>query len=121
MVCDVMAAILWTRLFYQDRGYSSTETVINQDNQSAILLENHGKFSSTKRTKHIEIKYFYITDKVKKGEAKIVYCPTGEMIADYFTKPIQGSIFKKLCDAILNLKKNKYQLVRCTTGVCWSS
>ena len=104
-VYDVMPAILWTRQFLQDQGYTSTETVVNQGNQSAILLENHGKFSSTKRTKHIEIRYFYITNKVKKREAKIVYCPTDKMIADYFTKPLQGSIFKKFRDVILNLKE----------------
>ena len=104
-VYDVMPTILWTRLFLHDQGYGSTGTVINQDNQSAILLENYGKFSSTKRTKHIDIRYFYITDKVKKGEAKIVYCPTDDMIADYFTKPLQGSIFKKFRNAIMNLKE----------------
>ena len=104
-VYDVRPEILWTRLFLQDQGYGRTETVVNQDNQSAILSENHGKFSSTKRTKHIDIRYFYITDKVKKGEAKIVYCPTNEMIADYFTKPLQGSIFVKFREAILNLKE----------------
>ena len=104
-VYDVMPAILWTRLFLQDQGYGGTETVINQDNQSTILLATHGKFSSIKRTKHINIRYFYKTDKVKKGEAKIVYCPTGKMIADYFTKPLQVNVFRKFHDAILNLKE----------------
>ena len=43
-----MPTILWTRLFLQDQGYASTETVVNQDNQSAILLENHGNLALQK-------------------------------------------------------------------------
>ena len=47
----------------------------------------------------------YLKDKWFVLKAKIVYCPTGEMIADYFTKPLQGSIFKKFREEILNLKE----------------
>ena len=104
-VYDVIPAILWTRLFLQDQGYGITETVINQDDQSTILLANQGKLSSAKREKNIEIRYFYITNKVKKIKDKIVYCPTGKMIADYFTKPLQGNVFRKFGEAILRLKE----------------
>ena len=30
------------------------------------------------------------------------YCPTGDMVADFFTKPLQGSLFRKLRDKIMN-------------------
>ena len=53
----------------------------------------NGKASSSKRTRHINIRYFLITDKVKRGDISIDYCPTEDMIADYFTKPLQGSLF----------------------------
>jgi len=33
----------------------------------------------------------------------VAYCPTVEMIADYFTKPLQGALFRRLRDAILNI------------------
>jgi hypothetical protein len=29
------------------------------------------------------------------------YCPTLDMIADYFTKPLQGSLFRKLRDLFM--------------------
>jgi hypothetical protein len=38
---------------------------------------------------------------VKSGEIRIAYCPTGLMIADYFTKPLQGVLFKQLRDMIM--------------------
>jgi hypothetical protein len=38
---------------------------------------------------------------VKSKEIRIKYCPTGIMIADYFTRPLQGMIFRKLWDMIM--------------------
>ena len=76
-----------------------------QDNQSAILLENNGRESSSRRTKHLNIRYFFIKDCIKKGELKIDYCPTDDMVADFFTKPLQGKKFLQFRKIILNLKE----------------
>jgi Reverse transcriptase (RNA-dependent DNA polymerase)/Zinc knuckle len=100
---DVMAQLLWTQHFLQEQGYSSTETRLYQDNQSAILLEKNGRASSSKRTRHLDIRYFFITDRVANKELTIEYCPTEEMIADFFTKPLQGSLFRRLRDVIMNV------------------
>jgi len=94
-VNDAMALILWTRNFLIAQGYSVTDNVVFQDNKSAILLENNGRRSSGKRTRHIEIRYYFITDNVRRGTANVVYCPTEAMIADFFTKPLQGALFRK--------------------------
>ena len=75
-----------------------------QDNQSAILLENNGKKSSSKRTRHINIRYYFITDRIKNGELEIEYYPTDDMVADYFTKPLQGKKFLQFRKTIMNLK-----------------
>jgi hypothetical protein len=35
---------------------------------------------------------------------RIEHCPTADMVADYFTKPLlQGAAFRKLCDLIMNI------------------
>ena len=36
------------------------------------------------------------------------YCPTEEMIADYFTKPLQGSLFKKFRNLILGIAEEDF-------------
>ena len=51
----------------------------------------------------IEMGYFWVHDLVKRGLVTIQYCPTADMIADYFTKPLQGSIFIKLRDKVMGL------------------
>jgi len=48
-----------------------------------------------------------VTDKIQKGEVKVAYCPTENMLADFFTKPLQGSAFRKMQDIILNLPSNQ--------------
>jgi len=92
-VSDVLSQVIWTRYFMEAQGYHVKDTIVYQDNQSAILLEKNGRASSGKRTRHINIRYFFVTDRVANGEATIEYCPTKEMLADYFTKPLQGAQF----------------------------
>jgi hypothetical protein len=101
-VDDSMPLVVWTRNFLIGQGYDISDNVVFQDNQSAMLLEKNGRASSGRRTRHINIRYFFVTDRVKSGEVRIEYCPTAEMVADFFTKPLQGSLFRKLRGIILN-------------------
>ena len=84
-----------------------------QDNQSTMLLENNGRFSAGKGSRHIDIQYFFITDRIDKKHIKVEYCPTLEMIADFFTKPLQGALFHKFWNAVLGIEEcdfDKYEL-----------
>jgi hypothetical protein len=67
-----------------------------------MKLEENGKASSGKRTRHFNIKYFYITDLISRNQVQIKYCPTDEMIADYMTKPLIGIKFQKFRKLIMN-------------------
>jgi hypothetical protein len=102
-VDDGMPLVIWTRNFLEAQGFNVRDNVVFQDNQSAILLEKNGKMSSGRRTRHLDIRYFFVTDRIKQGDLRIDYCPTGDMVADFFTKPLQGSKFRKLRQMILNL------------------
>jgi hypothetical protein len=102
-VYDVMPQVLWTQYFLKAQGYTTNAAVIHQDNKSAILLEENGRGSSSKRTRHINIRYFFITDKIAAKEVKIQHCPTNDMVSDFFTKPIQGTQFRKLRSEIMNI------------------
>ena len=48
------------------------------------------KKSAGKRSRALNIRYFFLTDQVEKGNLKIEYCPTETMIGDNMTKPLQG-------------------------------
>ena len=106
-VDDYMSMILWTREFLnaQGPGYTVTDTIIYQDNKSSILLEENGQRSSSKRTRHLNVRYYFITDRINKGEVRVEHCPTKDMLADLFTKPLMGGPFKQLRALVLNLKE----------------
>ena len=72
-----------------------------------MLLEKNGKSSSGKRTKHINMRYFFVTDRISKGHMSIAWCSTGDMIGDFFTKPYQGALFKKFRDSIMGTEEQK--------------
>jgi hypothetical protein len=100
---DFMPAICWTRYFMKAQGYGVKDNVLFQDNKSSIILEKNGKASSSKCTKHINIRYLFITDRVKKEEVSVVWCPAGDTIGDFATKPLQGALFRKFRDQIMEV------------------
>ena len=111
---DVLPQALWTRMFLEHQGYSS-ETTIYQDNTSAMLLERNGMESSSKRTRHINVRFYFIKDCVDKKQVQVKYCPTKEMKGDYPSKPLQGSLFKKHLRDMMNLQDGQQECVEEST------
>ena len=110
-VYDVLPQILWTKQFLEEQGWLDSATVVYQDNTSSILLERNGRSSSTKRTKHMNIWYFYVTEQVRKKAIHITHCPMEEMVGDFFTKPLQGSLFIKMHNYIMGSEEPGYQVL----------
>ena len=103
-VNDLMTMTLWTQCFLKAQGHTINKSVICQDNKSAILLEKNGRASSGRRTRHVNIRHFFIADMVKSGDVSIEHCPTEEMRADYLTKPLQGTKFRRFRNEMLNMQ-----------------
>jgi hypothetical protein len=61
---DLLPQIIRTAHFLKDQRFPVNNSVLHQDNKSAMLLETNGRKSSTKRTRHMNICYFYIKDNV---------------------------------------------------------
>jgi hypothetical protein len=91
-VNDMMPIILWTCYFLLEQGYGVIENLLLQDNRSSILLERNGRASSSKHTRHINIHYLLISDRLNMKEVTIDWCPTKQMAADFMTQPLQGCI-----------------------------
>ena len=113
-VDDASVMILWTKLFLEEQGYDIEKNILYQDNKSAILLEMNGKKSSGKRTRAINIRYFFVTDQVEKGNMSIEYCPTDEMTGDFHTKPLQGEKFRNFRSDVLGKTQEHREAPRVT-------
>ena len=94
-VDDAITQVLWTKLFMEAQGYPIEKNILYQDNKSSILLETNGRSSAGKRSRALNIRYFFVTDQVENGNVTIEYMPTDEMWADFMTKPLQGEKFRK--------------------------
>ena len=65
-------------------------------------MVKNGKPAAQGKTKHVNIRFFFITDRVAAGEVvDVQYKPTKAMIAYALTKPLQGELFKKLRERLL--------------------
>ena len=93
--------MVWVKFFLEAQGYSMESNVLGQDNKSAIRLGKNGRMSTVSKSQHIDIRYFWIKDRLKKGTITVEHCPTLEMLADFFTKPLQGHLFRRFQDVLL--------------------
>jgi len=100
---DYLPNTIWARMFLEAQGYEIKENVFFQDNQSAMKLEKNGRSSCGQKSRHIDIRFFFMKDRVGTEGMDIRYCPTEQMLADFFTKPLQGSLFKCFKRVIMGL------------------
>ena len=84
--------VLWLRgLMKELRLQSNTGSVVHGDNQAAIAVTKNGIRSD--RTKHVDIKYHFVTESVEQGEVVLKWVPTTEQQADIFTKALGAPVF----------------------------
>jgi hypothetical protein len=100
---DQLPQIIWTRNFLVAQGYSMGPARIYQDNMSTIALASKGR-STSARTRHIAIRFFFVKDRIDSKEVEVVYKATGEMIADIMTKPLQGELFRKMRAGLMGME-----------------
>lgn len=75
-----------------EQGYKLRTNVLAEDNESTKGMPKNGRDWCTSILKHITIKYFCVTDRIKNDNIEIVHCPTKQMITDSFTnKSFQGA------------------------------
>ena len=100
---DQISKIIWMKIFIESQGFEVDLNILYQDNQSTIKLAENVKYSSGRRTRHFDTKYFYITDLINQKEVSIQYCSSNNMLADYHTKPLIGEKFEIMRNKIMNI------------------
>ena len=103
-----MSATLWMHYFLKAQGYPLRPTKVHQDNISGKQLEIVGRASRNKRTRHMIIRYSFVADVQKHRHSTIDYCPTNEIIDDFFTKPLGRAKFCHFRIIIMNISHDEY-------------
>jgi hypothetical protein len=84
--------VLWLRGILTELGlHVQTCSPVYGDNQSTIAVSQNGVKSE--RTKHVDVKYHFITETVESGKVKLQWVPSNQQQADIFTKPLGAQVF----------------------------
>ena len=100
---EYLPSTIWVQYFLQAQGFPHHTSYFEQDNQSAICLDRNGHASASQRSQHINIRYFFITDHLDMDNITLQYCQTDHMLADFLSKPLQGSLFHNFRNVLLGL------------------
>lgn len=93
--------VIWERRLLKNLGHpQSAPTTIFEDNQSAMSLAE--KPGDHRRTKHIDVQYHFIREKIESKEVQVEYCPTGQQLADIMTKALPREKFVPLREQIVS-------------------
>ena len=113
-VDNAMTFFMWMKYFFGSQVRSinmnsplkplGSDVTIKQDKKSAIQLERNIWKSSSKRTKHINVRCFYVTNRLKAGDvSRVIYKLIGDMESDYLTKTLQGKAFHAHRETLMGL------------------
>lgn len=84
--------VLWLRGLMEELGlHTQTGSTVYGDNQSAIAVSENGV--KGERTKHVDVKYHFVTETVEQGVIKLCWVPTTQQQADIFTKALAAPVF----------------------------
>ena len=98
---DTASQAIHTRNFIEAQGYEVGPAIIYQDNMSCMALIKRGSPAS-ERSRHINIRHFWVHEKILNGELELRHLGTAEMYANVLTKPVQGAQFVKERDGLTN-------------------
>jgi hypothetical protein len=101
---DYLSYPIWAKRFLEAQGHKIDENIFYQDNQSTIRFEKNGRKLCGPNSRHIDIRYFFIKDRIDIEGFDVQHCPTEQMLADFFTKPLQGSLFRKFREVVMGHK-----------------
>ena len=123
-VDDVIGFVEWTSLYSKEQVKEypvahllkdlGKKNVVLEDNTSTIKLVKGGRKVCGSRTRNIQIRYFYAHERVEDRTIVVMYYPTKEMVSDYFSKPLQGSLFRTHRNTLVGIstaEEIQYKLV----------
>ena len=106
-ISEVAKEVMWLRILLKEMNMNvETPSIIYVDNQASIRISEND--ADHDRTKHIDIRHYFIRDLINNNEIKLQWISTHDQLADIFTKSLGKNIFKTLREKLMSDIKNKY-------------
>ena len=96
---DASREVLFLQNLLASIGCVTPKTLLFGDNQGSITVTNRP--GSHQKTKHIDIRYFFIRQQVEDGRIEVKYVSTANQLADVLTKPLGRVQHAKLCSVLM--------------------
>ena len=93
-----------------------TKNIVLQDNTSTIRLVKGDRRVCGSRTMSIQIRYFYAHERAEDGTIVVRYCPTKELVSNYLSKPLQGSLFQTHSNTLIGISATEESLYKITNA-----
>ena len=87
--------VLWARDIMTALGFIQKAVPIYEDNESVITMLQREPRNFQTKSKHVRVKWAFFREQFKCGYMYLEHCPTTEMTADIFTKPLMEQVFHK--------------------------
>ena len=97
--CEAVKEILWLTMFFTELKLKFNKPILYVDNQGAIALAKNPVLHQ--RTKHIDIRYFFIREKIDNTMLEMLYVETKKNLADLFTKPVALATQQRLLSQLM--------------------
>jgi len=97
---------VWLRTLLKEVSYPQSQaTIMHADNQGAIALAQNP--TSHSRAKHIDIRFYFIQERIERNEIKLQYISIHQMVADILTKALSHKAFEKFHEALEVVKVSR--------------
>ena len=71
---DFIPWTMWLKRILQELGYGMKRTIFYQDNESAIKMEKNCLRSCGDKSRHINVRYFFIKNVLEREEIDLEHC-----------------------------------------------
>lgn len=88
--------------FMTEQGYPTRESLLGQDDESAIKVETNRQTLAGAKSWHLDIRYFWMKDSAKTRHIKMCHCWTLKILADFSTKGLQGALYQEFCNVVVS-------------------
>jgi len=97
---EASKTIVWLRRVLEELGINQGTTEIFEDNAGTFKWTEGHIAEDFRRSKHIDLKYHHVREKVADGQVKLTKVSTSEMIADFLTKPLSSQSIEKAMNSV---------------------
>jgi hypothetical protein len=90
----------WLKKILSNFHIKTNEVILHEDNEPAIKNAHNPE---VRKIKQLDLKKYFVKDKLKDQIIKIVYVSSTDQIADMFTKCLGNTLFIKFRDKVFNV------------------